>query len=79
MWEVSEGRGHSRIEDSLRNISPADRPFRPYSAALVNTLDEMQMLTPDALASGDNITPLQQVRQGILSASSQLLCNNHGQ
>lgn len=62
MWEVSEERGHSRIEESLRNISPADRPFQPYSAALVNTLDEMQMLTPDALASGDSISPLQQVR-----------------
>ena len=54
--------GHARVKDSLKDVKLRDRPFQPYSAALCNCLDDMHLLTPDALASGDNFSPLQQVR-----------------
>lgn len=61
VWSGAEA-GHDRIGDAITAISDADRPFQPYSAALCNTLDDTPLLTPDALASGDNFSPLQQVR-----------------
>ena len=59
--ESVDGAGHDRITEGTY-IAPADRPFQPYSAALANCLDDMHLLTPDALASGDNFSPLQQAR-----------------
>jgi hypothetical protein len=51
-----------QVADTLTHVAHGDRPFQPYSAALCNCLDDDFMLTPDALASGDNFSPLQQAR-----------------
>jgi hypothetical protein len=53
--------GHDLISNQIRTLANTDRPFQPYSAALCNLLDETPLLTPAAIASGDNLSPLQQV------------------
>ena len=64
-WKSTEGDGHGYVSDlteTMTGLSAGDRPFQPYSAALCNALEDDFMLTPDALASGDNFSPLQQAR-----------------
>jgi hypothetical protein len=53
--------GHDNITSTFE-ISDAEKPFRPFSAALVNLMAKESLLSPAALASGDNLTPLQKVR-----------------
>jgi hypothetical protein len=60
LWSAHAG--HDLISDQIRTLAEQDRPFQPYSAALCNLLDETPLLTPAALASGDQLSPLQQVR-----------------